>query len=280
MERPHYLRPTGVEEALAALADGRLAVLAGGTDFFPTRVGRPIGHDVLDISRLTALRGISSEGSYWRIGALTTWTDVSEQPLPALFDGLKLAAREIGGRQVQNAGTLAGNVCNASPAADGIPCLLALDAAVELASTRGRRRVPLSEFVAGPRRTLRGPDELVTALLVPERGAATRSTFVKLGARRYLVISIVSVAVTLEADSQASVIRAAVAVGACSPVPQRISALEARLVGRRPGELSEQVRAADLAVLAPMSDVRGSAEYRLDAAAQLIRRALAELANE
>jgi CO/xanthine dehydrogenase FAD-binding subunit len=201
-------------------------------------------------------------------------------PLPTRFDGLKLAAREVGGLQIQNAGTVGGNLCNASPAADGVPCLLALDAQVELASARGRRRVPLADFVTGGRQTARRPDELLTAVLIPEGGPLARSTFLKLGARRYLVISVVIVTVVLELDAAGTMLQAAVAVGACSPVAQRLAALEARLTGRPMAQAAALVRPGDLAVLSPIDDVRGTAAYRLDAAERLVQRALRDLADE
>ena len=115
-----------------------------GTDFYPARVGRPVDENILDISGIAALRGILGRPGGWRLGATTTWGELIAADLPPLFDGLKQAAREVGGRQIQNAGTIAGNLCNASPAADGVPPLLALDAAVELASRTGSRNVPLS----------------------------------------------------------------------------------------------------------------------------------------
>jgi CO/xanthine dehydrogenase FAD-binding subunit len=277
----HYLQPSVLDDALAALATRPWAVLAGGTDFYAARVGRPIREAILDISRLTPLRGIAQEAGGWRIGALTTWTDVLRRPLPPLFDGLKQAAREVGGVQTQNAGTVAGNLCNASPAADGVPALMSLSAEVELASTRGVRRLPLTDFVTGNRATQRRPDELVTAILVPARSERARSGFVKLGARRYLVISIAMAAVTLDAGEDGRVAHAGVAVGACSPVARRIAALEARLIGRvLNAELADLVRPADLGELSPISDVRGTAAYRREAALILIRRALRELADE
>ena len=131
-----YLRPRRLEEALSALARPSAqphTVLAGGTDFYPARVGRAIDEDVLDIGGIDVLRGITAGPAGWRLGATTTWSELLEADLPPLFDGLKQAAREVGGRQIQNAGTLAGNICNASPAADGVPGLLALDAEVEIA---------------------------------------------------------------------------------------------------------------------------------------------------
>jgi CO/xanthine dehydrogenase FAD-binding subunit len=270
-----------LEDALEALAARPLTVLAGGTDFYPARVGRPVREDVLDISRLAGLRGIREEGPAWRVGALTTWTDLLRHPLPPLFDGMKLAARELGGVQVQNTGTVGGNLCNASPAADGVPALLALSAEIELSSARGCRTLPLAQFITGNRTTRREPDELMTAIVVPARSAAARSTFLKLGARRYLVISIAMAALTLDFEAHGRVAHAAIAVGACSPIAQRIPALEARLLGRPRGpELADLVRAQDFAPLSPRSDVRGTAEYRLDAAPTLVRRGLAALAYE
>ncbi len=270
-----YLRPAELPDALRALSSQRLTVLAGGTDFYPARVGKPLDDDVLDITALGGLRGISDAGGRHRIGALATWTDVIRADLPPWFDGLKLAAREVGGMQVQNTGTVVGNVCNASPAADGVPNLLALDAEVELASHAGTRSVPLAQFVAGNRRTTRRADEIVTALLIPKPRHPARATFLKLGARKYLVISIVMVAAVIETDG-GKVANARVAVGSCSEVAQRLPALEAALRGQT---LSPSlVRAEHLAPLKPIDDVRGSAAYRRDAALTLVRRALKELA--
>ncbi|MCX7891773.1 MAG: FAD binding domain-containing protein [Burkholderiales bacterium] len=280
-----YLRPATVDEALAALAARPLAVLAGGTDFYPARVGRPVVEDVLDVSRLTELRGIRDEGSHWRIGALTTWSDVARADLPPLFRGLQQAAREVGGRQIQNAGTVAGNLCNASPAADGAPPLMALGAQVELARFGARRTVPLSDFILGNRRTARGADELATAILVPawarQAGHSARSAFLKLGARRYLVISIAMVAATLEVSPTGKITRCGIAVGACSPVAKRLTALEKRLLGERlTAGIAALAAPAHLAELAPIDDVRAAAQYRREAALELVRRALAALAAE
>jgi CO/xanthine dehydrogenase FAD-binding subunit len=161
-----YLRPHRLEEALGAL-QRPLTVLAGGTDFFPARVGRTIDEDVLDLSAIADLRGIARGPVGWRLGATTTWSELIAADLPPLFDGLKQAAREVGGRQIQNAGTIAGNLCNASPAADGVPPLLTLDAEVEIASRAGTRRVALKHFITGNRRTVLMPGELVVAIHVP-----------------------------------------------------------------------------------------------------------------
>jgi len=276
-----YLRPASLESALAALAARPLAILAGGTDFYPARVGRVVEEDVLDITAVAELRGIREANGRIRIGAATTWTELIEAPLPRQLDGLKLAAREVGGVQIQNAGTIAGNLCNASPAADGIPALLALDAEVELRAASRSRMVPLGAFVLGNRKTACAPDELVTAVLVPKWSERARSTFLKLGARRYLVISIAMVAAALDVAADGTIVRCGIAVGACSAAARRLEALEKELLGRRLApELAALVSARHLAPLAPISDVRGTAEYRSDAAVTLVRRALARLTNE
>lgn len=286
-----YRRPGTLAEALALLAAApeRPVVLAGGTDIYPARAAaeawmaaagreRPL----LDITALPGLRAIEDRGDHYRIGALVTWAALRDSPLPPWFDGLRAAAAQVGGAQVQNRGTVVGNLCNASPAADGVPPLLALDAALELASAaRGTRTVPLTEFVLGNRRTALAPDELAVALLVPAPAAPeARGGFLKLGARRYLVISIVTVAGVLEAGN-GRVRRARLAVGACSPVARRLPGLEAALAGLplEPAGLAEAVRAEHLAPLSPIDDVRGSAAYRLEAALALLRRLLHGLAG-
>lgn len=276
-----YLQPRVLDDALAALAAAPRTVLAGGTDFYATRVGRPVDDTpLIDITRIDALRGIDATAEGWRIGAATSWTDVVEARLPGAFRGLQLAAREVGGVQIQNTGTIAGNLCNASPAADGVPALLALGASVELASVRGRRVVPLESFITGPRRTARAADELVTAVLVPRWPDATRASFLKLGARKYLVISIAMAAATIEPDAAGRVQRAAVAIGACSPVALRLPALEARLIGRpADASLGDAVAAEDFARLAPIDDVRATRAYRIEAAIELTRRTLRDAAG-
>ncbi len=273
-----YLRPSRLEDALTALARP-LVVLAGGTDFYPARVGRAIDEDVLDIGGIAVLRGISGDAAGWRLGATTTWSELLETDLPPLFDGLKQAAREVGGRQIQNAGTLAGNLCNASPAADGVPCLLALDAEIEIAGPAGSQRLALRQFITGVRRTALTQDELVVAVHVPRPGNEARSAFLKLGTRRYLVISIAMAAATLEiADGR--VASARIAVGACSPIAERLTDLEAALAGAPlDARLAERVEVSHLAPLSPIDDVRGSAAYRSDAVVTVLRRLLRGLAS-
>lgn len=275
-----YLRPGDLESALAAIAEVPRTIVAGGTDYYPARVGKPLDDDVLDVTGIDSLKAIEDLGDRWRIGALVTWTRIIEARLPPMFDGLKRAAREVGGVQVQNSGTVVGNVCNASPAADGVPNLLALDAEIELASRDAIRSVPIGAFVTGNRQTVRARDEIVTGISVPKPAQGTTSTFLKLGARHYLVISIVMTAGVLEPAPDGTVASIRLAVGSCSAVARRLVALENELRGRPiDAGLQDAVAEDHLAVLSPIDDVRGTGEYRMDAALTLVRRTLAELGS-
>jgi CO/xanthine dehydrogenase FAD-binding subunit len=272
-----YARPEGLATALALLSERPRTVLAGGTDLFPVRAGQGLAGPVLDLTAVEDLRGIARIPQAVRIGACATWSEVIAADLPPAFDALKQAAAEVGGRQIQNMGTVAGNLCNASPAADGVPPLLVLEAEVELATAQGERRLPLDQFITGPRRTALMPGEIVTAVIVPGQALAGRSRFLKLGARKYLVISIASVAIRL-VEREGVVADAAVAIGACSPVPRRLAEVEAALVGVPVIEAARAVDDAAVAAgLSPVDDIRADAAYRARAAAELIRRAIADL---
>ena len=241
--------------ALAAGAD----VIAGGTDWFPGKGDHVANVLLLDMSAVPGFAAIEAVEGGWRIGAAVTWSAVLKAELPACFDALKAAAREVGSVQIQNVGTVAGNLCNASPAADGVPPLMALGASVELASERGVRVLPLAAFLRGPRQTALEADEIVSAILVPAQPEGAVSAWAKVGSRAYLVISIAMVAVqACVVDGRLRDVR--IAVGACGPVASRLSGLEARLEGAA----AVAVTRADLAELSPMDDVRGSADYRLD----------------
>jgi CO/xanthine dehydrogenase FAD-binding subunit len=275
-----YAKPADLNQALALLAADRWKVLAGGTDFYPALGARPLRENVLDINGLSALRGITTTNSHVVIGARTSWSDVIRQELPPAFDCLKEAAREVGSVQIQNTGTVAGNLCNASPAADGVPALMVLDAEVELRSASGARHLPLSEFILGNRKTALQPDELMIAVRVPLSSTAGRSAFVKLGARRYLVISIAMAAARIVLDREGRIVEAALAVGSCSAVAKRLPALEAALAGQRvDSEFVGRIEPGHLPGLAPIDDVRGSAEYRLAAAREILARAIHRAAS-
>lgn len=281
---PDYLRPRTLDDALAIRAGSDVAVMAGGTDIYPawtTRKGwgDPTHKDVLDISAVEGLRGVERGATEWRFGALTTWSDLIEADLPAMFDGYRAAAREVGGQQVQNRATLAGNICTASPAGDGIPCLMALEAEVELASLRGVRRMPIAAFQTGYRATALAPDEIVTALIVPAATPDARSAFVKLGARRYLVISIAMASAVIDVDPAGQIRHARIAVGACGPVAQRLERLENELSGQPLRLAPMLVQASHFSALKPIDDVRASAAYRIQAAEQIVRDVLRVIAG-
>ena len=272
-----YFVPESLGEALDILARGGVSPIAGGTDFYPALGPGGPRQSLLDVTRISGMRGISRDLHGWRIGAATRWSDIASAELPPAFDGLKAAAREVGSRQIQNAGTVAGNICNASPAADGVPPLLTLETEVEIAGVSGHRRVGLGEFVTGVRQVALVPGEMVVALRVPDAPARARAGFSKLGSRAYLVISIAMVAAVLRMDGAGRIDLARVAVGACSPVAQRLTKLEADLLGCVPGEV--EVLEGHLSGLAPIDDVRGSGGYRLDAVAEMIRRLIAEVGH-
>jgi CO/xanthine dehydrogenase FAD-binding subunit len=275
-----YLKPKTLDEAVSLLAAGGSQILAGGTDFYPALGDKLPQGTIVDVSALREIRGISIGADHIRIGGLTTWTEVIRTPLPHCFDALKAAAREVGSVQIQNRGTVAGNLCNASPAADGVPPLLALDAVVELVSAAGRRQMPLAEFIVGNRKTSLRPDEILAGILIPRTVENSTSAFLKLGARRYLVISISMVAALIQSDDTrrddvGRVDDARVAVGSCSARARRLGDLEKELVGLpcAPG-IGDAVTKAHLSPLSPIDDVRATAEYRHDASLVLVRRAL------
>jgi CO/xanthine dehydrogenase FAD-binding subunit len=270
-----YAKPRSLDEALALMSETRWRVLAGGTDFYPALGSRPLREDVLDINGLDELRGIVETPSHFVIGARTTWSDIVRASLSPAFRALREAAREIGSVQIQNTGTVAGNLCNASPAADGVPALLILDAELEIASAKARRFEPLEAFIRGNRKTALAPDELVTAIRLPKSSLTGASSFFKLGARRYLVISIAMAAVRVAVGEDGTVNDVAVAVGACSAVAKRLRGLEQSLIGGDVRSFSaEAFEERHFAELSPIDDVRGSSEYRRSAAREIVARAL------
>ena len=271
----HYAKPINLDEALTLLGDRKWRILAGGTDFYPAQGTRPLTDSILDINGLDELRGITETSTHVVIGARTSWSELLRHPLPASFDALKQAAREVGSVQIQNAASMAGNLCNASPAADGVPPLMVLDAEVELHSVEGGRLLRLDQFILGNRQTALQSNEMVTAIRVPKGSTQGGSAFVKLGARRYLVISIAMAAARIVRADDGRIKEAAISVGSCSAVAQRLAGLEAALVGLTPGaDIEQTVAGADLSGLTPIDDVRGSATYRREAAREIVLRAV------
>lgn len=272
-----YVVAHSLEQALDLLAAEGATILAGGTDLFAQAQQDLPGRPLLDLTRIGQLTGISQDASGWRFGANVTWTDLLKTRLTPAFDGLKAAGRDVGSVQIQNVATLVGNLCNASPAADGVPALLTLNAQVDLMSHRGARRVALESFITGPGQTCLEQGELVTGIHVPPLEEGFSGTFEKLGSRRYLVISIAMVAGLLRLNASGDIEEARLAIGACGPVALRQPALEAALIGQKPQDVV--VRPEDLQGLAPISDMRATARYRLLAAAELATRAIRQGAS-
>ena len=267
-----YFQPTSLEQAVRDAQVEKIRILAGGTDFYPGHGDSLPDFPILDVTRIEGMTGITRTKSGWRIGGATCWSDIVHTDLPAAFDGLKAAAREVGSVQIQNAGTVAGNLCNASPAADSVPPLLTLGAEVELASVNGTRRLPLDEFLLGVRKTALQSGEIMSAVYLPDV-AGGHGFFSKLGSRKYLVISIAMVAVLID-QIDGKITKARVSVGACSPVAQRLRQLETDLIGLKSAQ--GVVTAKHLDTLSPIDDVRGSAGYRRDVVVPMIERAIAQ----
>ncbi|WP_299726560.1 xanthine dehydrogenase family protein subunit M [uncultured Tateyamaria sp.] len=275
-DRHLYQRPDTLNDALAILASGNWQVAAGCTDLFPATQRKVLDGPTLDITGIADLRGITRTDAGLRIGATTTWSDIINADLPAAFDGLKLAAREVGAIQIQNRGTLAGNLCNASPAADGVPPLLVLDAQVEISNPEGTRHLPLATFITGPRKTALAQNELVSAIHIPAAAMDGRSHFLKLGARKYLVISVAMTAARI-AVKDGVVTQAALAIGSCGPVATRLPEVEARLIGQpiRPDLITDALVAK---AINPIDDIRADKSYRKTGATELLRRTVERLA--
>lgn len=281
-----YVQPESLNEAIDIMSGQVMTVIAGGTDVFPAKTnalawGQYEETNLVDISRISGLDEISISEDNVRLGPLVTWTQLIETELPPELEALQEAAHHIGGVQVQNRGTIVGNICNASPAADGAPSLIALSAEFELSSKQGCRRLDVSEFILGNRRTARRPDELVTGVYIPRMKNVAYSAFEKLGARAYLVISIAMVSVHISVMEDGTITDARFAVGACSEVARRLVELEKLAVGRKlDGSILKMIGPEHFSGLAPIDDVRASAKYRRLAAAQLLSRATSRLIAE
>ena len=281
----HYLTPSTLHEAVGALAEhaAEARIVAGATDLILEleRGVRPGIRILIDITRIPGLDVIRLEkDGRIHLGPLVTHNQAAASPLiQGRAFALARACWEVGAPQIRNRGTLAGNLITASPANDSIPPLMALGAAVSLRSAAGERRVPLSEFYTGVRKTVMQPDELLTGIdfePLPEGG---RSTFVKLALRRAQAVSVVNVAAVLTFDDS-RVRRASLTLGSVAPTIIHAPEAEAYLAGK---ELIQEVvdRCAELTAQAarPIDDVRGSADYRRDMVRVCTRRALGSLAS-
>jgi carbon-monoxide dehydrogenase medium subunit len=275
-----YRAPSSLGEALALLKDwqGQARLLAGGTDLIPKIKKRAVAADLLiDVNRISGLSGIELGKDGLQIGGLARLAEIEASPLvrekaPALTQALQIMACP----PIRNRATIAGNLCTASPAADTAPPLLVLNASVRLQGSGGERMVPLAEFFLGPAETVKRPDEILTAVIIPlEEG---RSGFLKLGRRKAFTLSIASAAAFAKTRG-GRIEEVRVALGAVAPTPIRGRKVEETLKGKEANEANiaqaaEWIRSE----VKPISDVRASAEYRRDMSYVLTRRVLGKVA--
>ncbi|HEY3134868.1 MAG TPA: xanthine dehydrogenase family protein subunit M [Blastocatellia bacterium] len=280
---PTVQSPTTLAEAFAALSqrDRSITILAGGTDLMVLMNAHMLhGAEFLDIWRVDELRGIDDDGDALRIGALTTYTQLIKSELirkyvPSLVD----ASRTIGAIQIQNRGTIGGNIVNASPAGDSLPVLAAYDAEVEVGSARGTRRVPFNQFNTGYRRTVLEPDELVVAVRIPKLKEAERDFFCKVGTRRAQAISKTVMAIKARTDD-GRIESISIGVGSVAPTVIRVPETERLLSGAKlTPEAIEAARRAIAQEIAPITDLRSTEYYRRTVTGNVLAKFLRQLVN-
>ena len=267
-----YARPESLDEATALMSERVPSVraLAGGTDLLAELRDAPDGPDtIVDIGHLQELKGIEETEAGLRIGSLTTHSEIMRDPLvarhvPAMAD----AARSMGSVQIRNRGTIGGNLASGVPSLDGAPVLLALDALVTVASTRGRRLVPISEFFVGPRRTVLAPDELLVEVILPRAMLGRPAAFWKFGLRRGQALALVNAAASLAVEGGGRIGDVRIALGAVAPTLIRARRAETVLAGLSAGSGLEGAlsQAGEVAAseARPIDDFRSSAAYRRD----------------
>ncbi len=248
--------------------------LAGCTDLMVgAGEGRIAPAAIMDLTRVTELRGVEHRDNEWHIGAATSFTEIRQAPglaeaLPALAD----AASWIGGWQIQNRATVGGNMANASPAGDSLPVLLALEATVVMVGPRGTRAIPYDEFHVGYRKTALAPDEIIGWVRIPDPAKDSIQIFRKVGTREAQSISKVSVAMVAHVHG-GRFHRVRFGAGSLAATPVRLRVTEKACEGEAPGEALAE-RAAEIAMgeVHPIDDVRSTAEYRLHALGRVVRR--------
>ncbi|MCF8150515.1 MAG: xanthine dehydrogenase family protein subunit M [Burkholderiaceae bacterium] len=285
-ELKHYFAPTSLDQAVECLKDGDVTILAGGTDLTPqSQAGRlKIKQTLMNIRHIPQLSGITLEGKEIRIGALTTITEIMEHPLiRERLPVLVVACDHFASDQIRNAGTIGGNICNASPAGDMLIPLLVLDACVELASMPEnkiyRHCMPLSTFFVGPGKTRKSLCELVTSVRIPLPAEGHVAHFYKHGTRPALDISTISIGVAgTFRDGTLSNVR--VAFGAVAPTPVRASQTEQALEGQRLDEATiEKIAQIARDEVKPIDDVRATAWYRKEMIHNITKRILSHVAQ-
>ena len=273
-----YSAPKTVEEAVRALssANGAARVLSGGTDLLvQLRTGRTKPAVIVDVKRIPGLIGVRAEGDGFVIGAATPCTAIGEHPeLKTVWPGVVEAARLIGSTQVQGRATLAGNLCNASPAADSVPALIAARATCVLAGPGGRREVPVEAIATGPGTTSLAPGELVVEFRLPGRPPRSADAYLRFIPRTEMDIAVVGAAVNVALDASGTCREARIVLGAVAPTAILVPEAAAALVGSRlDGDALRRLDAATRRACTPIDDKRGTVEFRTRVAGVLARRA-------
>ena len=280
--RFYYIRPDSLTEALDFLKDNgsRTRILAGGTDLLiEIREGSVKADYVLDVSRLADLREIRRAGGHIRVGAAATYTEIIASPvIQQAAPLLAMAARCVGSAQIRNAGTLGGNVANASPAGDGIPPLIVHDALAEIRTGEEKRTVPVTDLITGPYTTGLKPGELITAFLLEPLKPGCRISWQRVARRQSLSVARMNAAATGEMDESGAVSSVKLSVGSVTPVCLRCSGAEQILLGKVPDEdhIAQAARAVS-EVMVDISGVRPTTEYKRPAVEGLVIKAFREL---
>ncbi|MDP3737745.1 MAG: xanthine dehydrogenase family protein subunit M [Hyphomonadaceae bacterium] len=273
-----YLSPTTIAEAVKALgqAGGGARLMAGGTDLLvQMRGGRAKPQTVIDIKRIPGLMDIRAEGGGFVIGAATSGAVLGEHAaLRKAWPGIVEAANLIGSTQVQGRASLGGNLCNASPAADSVPALIAAAAVCIVEGSNGRREIPVEKVQISPGKMSLAPDEILIAFRLPPRPAKSGDAYLRLIPRTEMDIAVVGAGVSLTFDASGTCMAARVSVGAVAPTALLVEGAGMALVGSKLDEGAlAKMDAAVAAACKPISDKRGTAEYRTKIACVLARRA-------
>ncbi len=284
MPQTDYLAPTSADQAVAALAQAGVGarVLSGGTDLLvQLRAGRLAPGLIVDLKRIPEAIGIRREGGGFVIGAATSGAMLGEHlALCEAWPGVVEAANLIGSTQVQGRASLAGNLCNASPAADSVPALVAAEAVCVVVGPNGRREVPARSIPVAPGQTSLAHGEFVLEIRLPAVGSRSADAYLRSIPRTEMDIAVVGVGVNLTLDSDDAIVRARVALGAVAPTVILAEAAAAAILGSTLDDAAlDRLDAAAQAACRPISDKRGTVEFRTRIAGVLARR-VAKIAYE
>jgi carbon-monoxide dehydrogenase medium subunit len=279
-----YESPRTIDDAVAALARGNARALAGGTDLIPQlREGRRQAGRIVDLKRIPELTAIAAlpDGGFC-IGAAATALAVARHAgLAAAYPAVAQSAQLIGGVQIQNRASLGGNICNAAPSADAVPALICHEARALIAGRNGRREVTVESLFRGPGRTALEGGEILVSILLPPAAPRSAAKYLRFTPRREMDIAIAGAAAWIQLDAQGAVADARIVLASVAPTPIRAPSAERKLIGETPTRvLLEEAGRLAAGDARPISDTRGSADYRRSLVAVLTGRALADCCRQ